>query len=139
MKNDQVAEIVKYKNEFSEPKFIDKVKGIAVKVGEKVIYPAVLLYNMYKSDSVSLKDKAIVIGALGYFILPTDMVSDLLPIMGFTDDVAVMTLAIRSLSKSITSDLRKLTSQKVKEILNAKRDVCDSDDMSVNEGNDIVD
>jgi uncharacterized membrane protein YkvA (DUF1232 family) len=38
--------------------------------------------------------RAILLGALAYFILPFDTVPDLLAVVGFTDDVAVLAAAI---------------------------------------------
>src|SRR6516225_12271238 len=35
------------------------------------------------------------IGALAYFVLPFDFVPDMLPLIGFTDDAAVLAAAIR--------------------------------------------
>jgi uncharacterized membrane protein YkvA (DUF1232 family) len=35
------------------------------------------------------------VGALAYFVLPFDFVPDLLPLLGFTDDAAVLATALR--------------------------------------------
>jgi uncharacterized membrane protein YkvA (DUF1232 family) len=39
--------------------------------------------------------RAALLGALAYFVLPIDVMPDLLPIIGFTDDAAVLAAAIR--------------------------------------------
>ncbi len=39
--------------------------------------------------------QAALIGALAYFILPFDVLPDVMPILGFTDDAAVLAAAIR--------------------------------------------
>ncbi|MBR4885775.1 MAG: DUF1232 domain-containing protein [Muribaculaceae bacterium] len=90
---------------------------VAKRAGSKSLYPAFVLYNAYKSKEVSVKDKAIIIGALGYFILPNDLISDFLPIIGFTDDFAVLTLAIRSLRKSITTEIKEAARQSLNKLL----------------------
>jgi uncharacterized membrane protein YkvA (DUF1232 family) len=46
------------------------------------------------------------LGALAYFILPFDFMPDMLPILGFTDDAAVLAAAIRIVSSHITTDHR---------------------------------
>ena len=38
--------------------------------------------------------KASLIGALAYFVLPVDAIPDVLPVLGFTDDAAVLATAI---------------------------------------------
>src|SRR6266545_3476133 len=47
------------------------------------------------------------LGAIAYFILPFDFVPDMLPVLGFTDDAAVLATAIRMVSGHITSDHRE--------------------------------
>ena len=107
----------KYQTHFSQSGFSFKVLKVAKRVGSKLLYPAFVLYNAYKSKEVSVKDKAIIIGALGYFILPKDLISDFLPIIGFTDDFAVLTLAIRSLRKSITPEIKEAARQSLNKLL----------------------
>lgn len=51
--------------------------------------------------------RVILFGALAYFILPTDAVSDFLPLLGFTDDAAVLAAAIAAVSTSITTQHRE--------------------------------
>jgi uncharacterized membrane protein YkvA (DUF1232 family) len=41
------------------------------------------------------------IGALAYFVLPFDFIPDMLPLIGFTDDAAVLATAIRLVSAHI--------------------------------------
>jgi uncharacterized membrane protein YkvA (DUF1232 family) len=42
------------------------------------------------------------LGALAYFVLPTDLVPDMLPLAGFTDDAAILATVIKLVSSSIT-------------------------------------
>lgn len=46
------------------------------------------------------------LGALAYFILPFDFVPDLLPVLGFTDDAAVLATALRLVASHISPDHR---------------------------------
>jgi uncharacterized membrane protein YkvA (DUF1232 family) len=39
--------------------------------------------------------KAALIGALAYFVLPFDFIPDVLPVLGFADDAAVLATALR--------------------------------------------
>ena len=45
--------------------------------------------------------KATLVGAIAYFILPTDAVPDVLPLIGFTDDAAVLVTAIKLVASHI--------------------------------------
>ena len=46
-------------------------------------------------------------GAIAYFILPFDFIPDMLPMLGFTDDAAVLATAIRLVASHITSEHRE--------------------------------
>jgi uncharacterized membrane protein YkvA (DUF1232 family) len=46
-------------------------------------------------------------GAVAYFILPFDFVPDMMPVLGFTDDAAVLATAIRLVASHITDDHRE--------------------------------
>jgi uncharacterized membrane protein YkvA (DUF1232 family) len=47
------------------------------------------------------------LGALAYFVLPFDFMPDMLPILGFTDDAAVLATAIRMVASNITPEHRE--------------------------------
>ena len=51
--------------------------------------------------------QAALLGAVAYFILPFDFVPDMLPVLGFTDDAAVLATAIRMVASHITEDHRQ--------------------------------
>ena len=51
--------------------------------------------------------KAILLGALGYFIVPIDMIPDILGAFGYGDDLAVILAAIKAVDSSITEAHRE--------------------------------
>lgn len=50
-----------------------------------------------------LRAKAVLLAALGYFVLPADAIPDIVLGLGFTDDMAVLTAAIAAVKSNITS------------------------------------
>ncbi len=54
-----------------------------------------------------LKVKAVLVGALAYFVLPTDAIPDFLPVIGYTDDAAVLAAAIKLVASHITPEHRE--------------------------------
>ncbi len=52
------------------------------------------------------KVKAVLIGALAYFVLPADVIPDVLPVIGYTDDAAVLAAAIQLVASHITPEHR---------------------------------
>jgi uncharacterized membrane protein YkvA (DUF1232 family) len=51
--------------------------------------------------------QAALLGAIAYFILPFDFVPDMLPVLGFTDDAAILATAIRMVAGHITPEHRE--------------------------------
>ena len=51
--------------------------------------------------------QAALLGAIAYFILPFDFVPDMLPVLGFTDDAAILATAIRLVSAHILPEHRE--------------------------------
>lgn len=97
----------KYRKHYSDASFWDKLKRIAKTAGMKVVYPAMLLQYLMKSDDVSLTSKLIISAALGYFILPVDFIPDFAPIIGFADDLGVLLLIVQQMAGNITPEIRK--------------------------------
>jgi uncharacterized membrane protein YkvA (DUF1232 family) len=50
--------------------------------------------------------QAALLGAIAYFVLPFDFVPDMLPVLGFTDDAAILATAIRMVAGHITPEHR---------------------------------
>ncbi|MEM5470725.1 YkvA family protein [Hoeflea sp. AS60] len=48
------------------------------------------------------KAKAVLFGALAYFVMPMDAIPDFLAVVGFSDDIAVLTLAIATVRANLT-------------------------------------
>jgi uncharacterized membrane protein YkvA (DUF1232 family) len=59
-----------------------------------------LLYGLLTDSRVDPVDKLLVAGAIGYVIMPMDLIPDFIPFIGEIDDVFVLTLAIRRLMQN---------------------------------------
>ena len=65
------------------------------------------IYDLLTSGTLNNRDKAIIIGALLYFINPFDLIPDITPLLGFIDDMGVIGLVYRYLtnrSEDLTSE-----------------------------------
>ena len=105
----------KYSKEYSESSFWDKVKKFASKAGSKVIYTALKLYYTMQSPDTPAWAKAVIIGALGYFIAPIDVIPDPTPVVGFADDLGVLAAAAASVVTNITPEIKAKAKRKLKE------------------------
>ena len=62
-----------------------------------------------------LSVKASLFGALAYFLLPTDVIPDVLPVLGFTDDAAMLAAAIKLMASHIRPEHRVAAKDKLAE------------------------
>lgn len=115
-------ELERYQDKYTPHKFWAKLRSIGLKAGEQLIYNALLLYYVMKSPEVPIKHKGLIIGALGYLIMPADLVPDLIPMLGFTDDLSAIYFVVKTVSSSITPAIRKQAEIKTREIINRDKD-----------------
>ena len=57
--------------------------------------------------------QAALIGALAYFVLPFDIIPDMMPVLGFTDDAAVLATALRMVATHIRPEHRAAAKQAI--------------------------
>lgn len=64
------------------------------------------LYEWLTQGKLTLRDKALIVGALLYFINPLDLIPDITPFIGFTDDFGVVYLVYNYLQNRSLEDIR---------------------------------
>lgn len=114
MKNElNKSDLPKYAGNYSGAKFWNKLAAVAKNLGKKTLWYVLLLYYTLESDEVSLGNKAIIMGALGYLILPIDLIPDVVPVLGLTDDAAAIKLAYDTVKASITPEIERKAKEKL--------------------------
>lgn len=101
-----LPDFMSYSNKFTNGDFIEKISRIAKRAGAKLVYAAFILYYTLQSDKISVKDKAIIIGALGYLISPLDVIPDAIPIAGLGDDLAVLIYVLNKVWGNVSEDVK---------------------------------
>lgn len=78
------------------------------KLGGRLPFGEDLLAALYCAldPATDRKVKLILFGAAAYFLMPVDAIPDIFPIIGFTDDAAVIAAAIAAVRSGITDDHR---------------------------------
>lgn len=85
-----------------------KFWGKLRRVGGKIPFAEDLVAAFYCATDPSTPNRVrlVLLGAVAYFLLPTDAVADFLPLIGFADDAAVLAAAITQVAGSITDEHR---------------------------------
>lgn len=120
-----------YKSSFSEKKLWKKLKKFAATLGAKMTYTALLLFYAYRRSETPRWAKNIVLGALGYLIAPIDAIPDLSPVIGFTDDLGVLSFGLVTISAYVNQDVKDKARSKLNKWFGsvAETDLKDVDDM----------
>ena len=109
----ELPDFMSFANKFSPTDFVDKVARIAKRAGAKLVYAALILYYTLQSDKVSTTDKALIVGALGYMISPIDAVPDAIPIIGLTDDLAVLVFVLKKVWGNVEEEIKDKARQRL--------------------------
>lgn len=104
-----------YSKYYNEKSLWQKIKKYSKAAGSKVIYGVLLLYYTMNEKSVGLKTKIYIAASLGYFILPTDAIFDLTPIIGYSDDLGVLIFALTQIASAITPQAKEKARAKINE------------------------
>ena len=102
-----------YKEKFSERKFWKKISRFGRQVGAQGIYSALLLFYAYKRTDTPRWAKNIIIGVVGYFIAPIDLIPDLTPFIGYTDDIKLLFIAVGTLGAYINPAVKERAKEKL--------------------------
>ncbi len=112
---------------YSEDGLWQKIKKYGKKAGSSVIYAVLILYFVLQKEEVPKKDKAIIIGALGYFILPFDLIPDMAAGVGYADDIGAILAAIVQVAMYIDDDVKQLARVKLTDWFGDDVDTSDID------------
>ncbi len=95
--------------------FWRKLRGVAARI--PFAEDALAAYYCAFDRETPLPVKASLIGALAYFVLPMDAIPDLMPVLGFTDDAAVLATAIKLVASHIRPEHRNAAKEKLEKFV----------------------
>ncbi|MFT0877090.1 YkvA family protein [Rhodopseudomonas sp. G2_2311] len=86
-------------------RFWRKIKSVAVRLPfvEDILAAYYCAFDRQTPRHVQIA----LLGAIAYFILPFDFLPDILPVLGFTDDAAILATALRMVASNITTEHRE--------------------------------
>ncbi|WP_297072269.1 YkvA family protein [uncultured Duncaniella sp.] len=93
--------INRFKDAYDHTALMDKLKKYGRKAGLKVVYGVLILYYASLDKSISFKDRMMIMAALGYFVVPLDIIPDAL-FGGFVDDMAALTFVLKTVWHNLT-------------------------------------
>ncbi len=102
-----------YENSYSESGFRNKLNRFAKLAGRELVEKSLYLYYAAQRPETPAWAKATVYAALGYFIVPTDAIPDLTPLLGYGDDLGAITLALATIAAYVTPEVKEQATAKI--------------------------
>lgn len=99
--------------EFSDERLRDKLARHALDAGREVVEKVLWLYYAAQRPDVPRWAKLTMYAALAYFILPTDAVPDLLPGIGYADDLGALSAALLTVAAYVDEDVKRRASERL--------------------------
>ena len=96
---------------FSDESFWKKLRRFARKAGSEVVERALVLYYCLRDPDTPAWARAVIVGALGYFILPMDLIPDVVPLTGFADDFGTLVGALVSVARHVKPQHRAMAAE----------------------------
>ncbi len=92
-----------------EARFGSEFLGRLKRVAKRIPFAEDLLAAWFcaRDPATPRRVRLTLLAALGYFVLPIDALPDIMPILGFTDDAAVIAAALAAVAGSITTEHRE--------------------------------
>jgi uncharacterized membrane protein YkvA (DUF1232 family) len=107
MTSEKVPPPNEYSRQYSEKKFWDKLVVYGKSAGTEVVERALQLYYAAQEPDTPVWAKGVIIASLGYFISPLDAILDAAPVVGFSDDLGVLALALATVAMYITPPVKQ--------------------------------
>lgn len=119
--------LLRYASRFDPKEMWQKVSSSASRAGQEVVMMILTMYYTIEShvkdirrirldNSVGIRDILMLAGAIAYFVIPTDLIPDFLP-LGFADDIAALTAAFRAGKKIFSAISVEKAEKKTREIM----------------------
>lgn len=89
---------------YSGPALWRTLKKLAFSAGRKTLLSALILFYCLKDRDTPTWARGVIVGALGYLILPTDLVPDMIPGAGFGDDWGTIVVALGTVAAYIKDE-----------------------------------
>lgn len=109
-----------YADKFTPKDFIDKISRSGKEMGVKLVYSALILFYALIDGKVPIKDKLIVTAALGYVVLPIDIIPDVL-VGGFIDDASIVAFALKTIRDDITPEIKAQAFKKLQDYFKVEK------------------
>lgn len=113
--------------EISSATFWRKLRGMVAIAGRKTLFSSLVLFNCLKDRDTPAWARGVIVGALGYLILPTDLIPDMLPGAGYGDDWSTIVVALGTVAAYIKETHKLRAKQQLDKLFGGRNTAAPAD------------
>ncbi len=102
---------------YSAPRLWRTLCKAALGAGRKSLLTALTLFFCLRDRDTPAWAKGIIVGALGYFILPVDLIPDVIPVVGYSDDLGALIAALGTVAAYVKDEHKEKAAALVARLL----------------------
>ena len=106
---------VVFRGHYTPETLWDKVKRYGASLGQSTLGIVFTLYHCLQDPDTPAWARTTIVAALGYFILPADLVPDIIPGAGFADDAAALASALAITAAHVKTEHRERAQRQIDE------------------------
>lgn len=102
---------------YSAPRLWRTLCRAAVTAGRKTLLAALTLFYCLQDRDTPTWAKGVIVGALGYLVLPMDLIPDIIPGVGYGDDWGALVAALGTVAAYIKDEHKSKAAAQVTRLL----------------------
>lgn len=108
---------------YSAPRLWRTLKKVSVSAGRKTLLTALTLFYCLQDRDTPTWAKGVIVGALGYLVLPTDLIPDIIPGAGYGDDWGALVAALGTVAAYIKDEHKSKATAQMDRLFGSKNPV----------------
>ncbi|MES2437948.1 MAG: YkvA family protein [Verrucomicrobiota bacterium] len=105
---------------YSAPRLWRTLLKAAASAGRKTLLTALTLFYCLQDRDTPTWAKGVIVGALGYLVLPMDLIPDIIPGAGYGDDLGALVAALGTVAAYIKDEHKSKATAQVERLLGSK-------------------
>lgn len=106
---------------YAAPRLWRKLSKATLAAGQKTLHAALTLFYCLQDRDTPAWAKGVIVGALGYMILPTDLIPDFIPGAGYGDDWGALVAALGTVAAYIKDEHKSKAAAQVERLIGLKK------------------
>jgi len=101
---------------YSGPRLWKTLRKATLSAGRKTLFTALILFYCLRDKDTPTWAKGVIVGALGYLVLPADLIPDIIPGAGYGDDWGALVAALGTVAAYIKDEHKAKAEEQIERL-----------------------